>query len=151
MTITVFPNGQVLDLAKSYYAAAEFLTDADANAILIVNLRCQATELFLKSLYLTDTATDVGNGVSLFKPSSGRNQGHGLKGSFDKSLQEHRNILLSGMPNLHEELESLEGAFQKSRYLYENRNSLPLGKAARVSRFLADKLAKLPRLAVRSE
>ncbi|MCJ8334992.1 MAG: hypothetical protein MJH10_12175 [Epibacterium sp.] len=146
MTITVFPNGQVLDLAKSYYAAAEFLTDADANAILIVNLRCQATELFLKSLYLTDTATDVGNGVSLFKPSSGRNQGHGLKGSLDKALQEHRDILLSGMPNLHEELESLEGAFQKSRYLYENRDSLLLGKAEDVSKFLAEELPKLHRL-----
>ena len=148
MRMTALPNVQILDLAYSYYEAAEVLDSSDANAIPIVNLRCHAIELFLKSLYLTDTATDVGDDVFLLRPSSGRNDGHGLVKSFCKSLQQHRSELLSDMPDLPDELEHLERVFQKSRYQYENGDSLPLSKAACVSRFLAKKLATLPRLAV---
>ena len=47
---TTLPNVQILDLAHSYYSAAEVLADAGANAIPIINLRCHAIELFLKAL-----------------------------------------------------------------------------------------------------
>ena len=151
MRMTALPNVQILDLANSYYQAAELLTDGGANAIPIVNLRCHAIELFLKSLHLTDTATDVGNGVFLLTPNSGRNQGHGLKKSFDKALQQHRDILLLDMPDLQDELTHLEGVFRKSRYLYEGGNSLPLKKATSVSSFLAEKIPNLPCLAMLSE
>ena len=142
------PNVQVLDLAYSYYDAAEVLANSGANAIPIINLRCHAIELFLKALHLTDNATDIGDGVFLLAPNSGRGDGHGLGNSFSKGLKEHRDELLSDMPNLTVELGHLEGIFQKSRYLYENGDYLPLAKAACVSRFLAEKLSTLPRLAV---
>ncbi len=148
MRMTALPNLQILDLAYSYYEAAEVLANAGANAIPIVNLRCHAIELFLKSLHLTDVATDIGDEVFLLRPRSGRNDGHGLVNSLNKALQEHRAELLSGMPDLTNELTYLEGVFQKSRYLYENGDSLPLSKASCVSSFLAERLNKLPRLAV---
>ncbi|SEL39312.1 hypothetical protein [Pacificibacter marinus] len=148
MRMTALPNVQILDLAYSYYEAAEVLANSGANAIPIVNLRCHAIELFLKSLYLTDTAKDVGHGVFLLTPGSGRNDGHSLANSFGKALHEHRTELLSDMPDLPDELTHLEGVFQKSRYLYENGDSLPLSKAACVSRFLAKRLTTLPRLAI---
>lgn len=146
--MTALPNLQILDLAKSYYEAAEKLDNSGASAIPIVNLRCHAIELFLKSLHLKDTTTDVGDGVSVFRPSSGRNEGHGLENSFGRALQAHRDELLSDMPDLLDALRQLEGVFQKSRYLYESGDSLPLSNAACVSRFLAKKLTTLPRLAV---
>ena len=149
--MTALPNVQVLDLANSYHDAAEVLSKTDANAIPIVNLRCHAIELFLKSLHLTDIATDVGDGIFLLTPGSGQRQGHRLQHSFDKALQQHRDMMLSGMPDLREQLACLEGAFQKSRYLFENGGDLPLAKAASVSGFLAYKLARLPRLTVPSE
>ena len=148
MRMTALPNLQILDLAYSYYGAAEVLANAGANAIPIVNLRCHAIELFLKSLHLTDVAKDIGDEVFLLTPNSGRNDGHGLAKSFDKALHEHRAELLSDMPDLTEELTHLEGVFQKSRYLYENGDSLPLSKVACVSHFLAERVNTLPRLAV---
>lgn len=148
MRMAEIPNVQILDLAYSYYEAAEVLANSEAKAIPTVNLRCHAIELFLKSLHLTDTANDIGDDVFLLRPRSGRNDGHGLVNSFDKSLQEHRAELLSDMPDLPNELAHLEGVFQRSRYLYENGDCLPLSRAACVSRFLAKKLATLPRLAV---
>lgn len=148
MRMVSLPNLQILNLARSYYDAAEVLANSGANAIPVVNLRCHAIELFLKALHLTDDATDVGDGVFLLTPKSGRNDGHGLQNSFSKALQEHRDALLSGMPDLPAELAQLEGVFQKSRYLYENGDGLPLAKAACVSRFLAANISKLPRLAI---
>ena len=147
---SVLPNVQILDLANSYYEAAKILTDAGANAIPVVNLRCHAIELFLKSLHLTDTATDVGDGVFLLTPSSGRDAGHNLTTSFGKALQVHREALLSGMPDFLEELQLLEGIFQRSRYLYENQDGLPLSKATSVSTVLAENIKTLPRLAVKN-
>ena len=58
---TTLPNVQILDLAHSYYSAAEVLADAGANAIPIINLRCHAIELFLKALHQKDTFTDTGH------------------------------------------------------------------------------------------
>ena len=146
--MNALPNMQILDLAYSYHEAAEALADSKANAIPIVNLRCHAIELFLKSLHLKDIETDVGTNVYLRRPKSGRDEGHGLVNSFNKSFNEHRAELLSDMPTLLEELTHLEGVFQKSRYVYENGDSLPLSKAANVSRFLASKLKTLPLLAI---
>jgi hypothetical protein len=146
--VTALPNLKVRDLAFSYYKAAEVLADTDANAIPIINLRCHAIELFLKSLHLKDTATDIGDGVFLLQPVSGRSVRHYLRDSFDKALQEHRDELLSDMPTLPDDLVNLEGVFQRSRYLYENGGSLPLSEAKRVSQYLAEKLAKLPLLTV---
>ena len=148
MRMTALPNLQVLDLAHSYYRAAEVLADADANAIPIINLRCHAIELFLKSLHLKDTATDIGDGVFLLQPVSGRGVNHDLTDSFGKAVQKHRDELLSAMPSLPEDLEKLGGVFQKSRYLYENGGSLPLSIAERVCQFLAEKVAGLPLIAV---
>lgn len=148
MRVTALPNLQVLDLANSYYRAAEVLADAKANAIPIINLRCHAIELFLKALHLKDTATDIGDGVFLLQPVSGRGVSHDLTDSLGKALQEHRGELISSMPSLPEDLKILGGVFQKSRYLYENGGNLPLSTAERVSRFLAEKVAGLPRLAV---
>lgn len=151
MKMTAFPNRQVLDLALSFHDAAEVLHDADANAIPIINLRCHAIELFLKSLHLKDTATDVGEGVSLLRPVTGRGISHSLTDSFGNALQEHRDELVLGMPSLSEDLASLEGVFQKSRYVYENGDRLPLSTAERVSRYLAEKLPELTRLAVSND
>lgn len=139
MRMTALPNLQVLDLACSYYEAAEVLAGVDASTIPIINMRCHAIELFLKSLHLRDIAMDIGNGVSLLRPISGRSVHHNLSGSFGKALQEHRDELTSGMPWLNDDLGNLEGVFQKSRYAYENGQSLPLPTAERVSRFLAKK------------
>jgi hypothetical protein len=146
--VTALPNLQVRDLASSYYSAAEVLDNAEANAIPIINLRCHAIELFLKSLHLKDTTEDIGNGVFLLRPISGRSVRHGLKDSFDKALQEHRDELLCGMPNLVADLIRLEGAFKRSRYIYEDDGSLPFSEAKSVSRYLAEKLPKLRLLAV---
>jgi hypothetical protein len=98
--VTALPNLQVLDLAHSYYRAAEVLADADANAVPIVNLRCHAIKLFLKSLHLKDAAADIGDGVFLLQPVSGRGVNHDLTDFFGKALQEHCDELLSGMPSL---------------------------------------------------
>ena len=146
--MAALPNLQVRDLALSYYKAAEVLADADANAIPIINLRCHAIELFLKSLHLKDSATDIGDGVFLLRPDSGRSSSQDLKGSFEKALQGHRDELLSNIPTLLDDLENLKGVFQRSRYLYENGHSLPFLEATRVSQYLAEKLPLLPLLVV---
>lgn len=151
MRMTALPNMQVLDLARSYHEAAEVLADANANAIPIINLRCHAIELFLKSLHLMDSATDIGDGVFLLQPGSGRGVHHDLCDSFEKALQKHHDELLSDMTTLPRDLENLRGVFQKSRYLYENGDSLPFSTAERVSRYLAVKLSELPRLPVRND
>ncbi len=147
MFTSALPNMQVLDLARSYYDAAELLASAGANAIPIVNLRCHAIELFLKSLHLKDTATDIGDKVFLLRPEPGYRVSHGLCSSFSKALPGHKDELLSGMPSLIDDLSELEGVFQKSRYLYEDGSSLPLSVAERVSRYLARRLPDLPLLA----
>lgn len=100
MRVTALPNLQVLDLACSYYKAAEVLDDANANAIPIINLRCHAIELFLKSLHLKDDASDIGGGVFLLRLRSGRRVNNDLRDSLGKALQEHRDELLSDMPTL---------------------------------------------------
>ena len=81
MRVTALPNLQVLDLACSYYKAAEVLDDANANAIPIINLRCHAIELFLKSLHLKDDASDIGGGVFLLRLRSGRRVNNDLRDS----------------------------------------------------------------------
>ena len=136
---------QILDLAHSYYSAAEVLADAGANAIPIINLRCHAIELFLKALHQKDTFTDTGTGVFVMRPGSGRNVSHDLNDSFLKALPAHRDELLREMSTLCDDLKKLYGVFAKSRYLYEAGGSLPHSKAKNVSQLLAEKTANLPR------
>ena len=142
------PNTQVLNLALTYHEAAQVLDDARANPIPVINLRCHAIELFLKSLHLRDVASDIGEGVFLLTPSSGKAVNHDLNHSFDKALERHRAELLSDRLTLRDDLAILGGVFQRSRYLYENGGSLPISTAKQVSQYLADRLAVLPRLAV---
>ena len=137
--LSVLPNGQVQGLARSYYEAAEVLVNADANAIPIINLHCHSIELFLKSLHLTDVATDVGDGIAVLHPKNGRGVSHSLKNSFLQAIPEHSELLAIGMPSLEHDLVSLEGVFQESRYLYESGRSLPLSTAKRVSQYLSKK------------
>lgn len=145
MKVSVVPNPQVLDLADSYYVASEILATSDGNAIPIVNLRCHAIELFLKSLHLRDTAINARNGALLLRPESGRDVQHNLRESFDKALPEHQNELLSDMNSLKDDLEALKAVFRKSRYIYESGDYLPICMSARVSRYLAEKVPKLTR------
>jgi len=147
MSWSVFPNPQVLDLAQSFYDAAEILDRADGNALPIINLRCHAIELFIKSLHLKDTAIDQGDGIYLLRTSSGRQQGHGLWGSFEQALEAHRVEILKAYPDFHDSLTSLDGVFQESRYIYETGKPLPLGTACRVARHLAMIVPQLQRLA----
>lgn len=145
--VSEIPNPQVLDLAFSYHDAAETLAATAANAIPIINLRCHAIELFLKSLHLEDTATALEDGVYLSRPKSGRGVRHDLKDSLAMAQEPHRQELLSGMISLDDDLDSLEGIFQKSRYLYEDGSSLPLSTAERTCRYLAETVPHLPHLA----
>lgn len=143
MRFTVLPNLQVLDLAESFYSAAEVLENNGSNAIPIINLRCHAIELYLKALHLKDTATDLSNGVALLRPTSGRCAGHQLGNSLTNALPEHQKELLYGMPRLNEELALLEGTFGRSRYIYENGDSLPFSTAEHVVRYLACRIPQL--------
>jgi hypothetical protein len=149
MRFTALPNLQVLNLAESFYSAAEILKDNRSNAIPIINLRCHAIELYLKALHLKDTATDFGDGVALLRPNSGRGAGHQLGNSFTNALPEHQKELLSGMPRLNEELALLEGIFRRSRYIYENGDSLPFSTAEHVARYLACRIPQLTPIPVR--
>lgn len=143
---SVFPNLQVLDSAQSFYEAAEILDRENANALPIINLRCHAIELFLKSLYLTDRATDVGDGVMLLQPNSGRGGGHDLRGLFGKALQAHQEDILRDFDDFDASLSALDGVFSQSRYIYETGNSLPFGTARRVVKHLAVTVPSLERL-----
>ena len=149
MRFTALPNLQVLDLAESFYNAAEVLKNNESNAIPIINLRCHAIELYLKALHLKDTATDLGDVLALLRPTSGRCAGHQLGNSFANALQEHQKELLFGMPRLNEELALLEGIFRRSRYIYENCDSLPFSTAEHVARYLASRIPQLTPIAVR--
>ena len=146
--MTAFPNQQILDLADSFFDASEILARSRANAIPILNLRCHSIELFLKSLHVNNISTDIGWGVSLIRPASGHDIRHGLRSSFERALKEHQDELLCDMPLLLDELGHLEGAFQKSRYLYEAGDSVPVSTAERVSRYLSIKISALPLLEV---
>lgn len=148
MKMMSLPNTQVFNLALTYHEAAQVLDDAEANPIPIINLRCHAVELFLKSLHLKDAVSDAGGGVSLLTPSSGKRVNHDLSSSFDRALDQHHAALLSDRPTLRDDLVILEGVFQRSRYLYENGSSLPISTAEQVSQYLAGKMFTLPRLAV---
>lgn len=148
MSWSVFPNPQVLDSAKSFYDAAEILDRAGGNALPIINLRCHAIELFLKSLHLGYESIDQGDGIALLRTVSGRKQGHGLCGSFEQALAAHQSEILKGYPDLEDSLVALDGVFQESRYIYETGNSLPLGTARRVVQHLAVIVPKLERLAL---
>lgn len=149
MRFTALPNLQVLDLAESFYNAAEVLKNNGSNAIPIINLRCHAIELYLKALHLKDTETDLGDGLALLRPTSGRCAGHLLGNSFANALQEHQKELLFGMPRLNEELTLLEGIFRRSRYIYENGDSLPFSTAEHVARYLASRIPQLTPIPVR--
>ena len=148
MSWSVFPNPQVLDPAKSFYDAAEILDQADCNALPIINLRCHAIELFLKSLYLGVESIDQGDGIGILRTVSGRKQGHVLLWSFQQAIEAHQAKILEGYPDLQEALEDLDGVFKESRYIYEKGKSLPLETARRVAQHLAVIVPKLEPLAL---
>ena len=148
MNETTLPNLQVLNLASSFFEASELLNDASANAIPIINLRCHAIELFLKSLHLKDSVRFDEFGRKFLVPQSGYQSGHDLVASFGHAQEMHRQHLLAGRRSLMDDLGQLNGVFKSSRYIYENGEGLPLGTAEAVSRYLAAVLPELPRTAV---